>query len=128
MAFTRVHKLAKAAPILKSAVKPLVSGKVEDWHGEYAYSLGLQAFIYGFPYIYNAQTRHKWVTQPRNPKFVPYAALNEFWHAAQLMDATYRDGGAQTTTPCTRLRGWMSVMSRSSSRTPTWASATSALS
>ena len=93
MAFTRVHKLAKAAPILKSAVKPLVSGKVEDWHGEYAYSLGLQAFIYGFPYIYNAQTRYKWVTQPRNPKFVPYAALNEFWHAAQLMDATYRDGG-----------------------------------
>ena len=71
MAFTRVHKLAKAAPILKSAVKPLVTGKVEDWHGEYAYSLGLQAFIYGFPYIYNAQIRHKWVTQPRNPKFVP---------------------------------------------------------
>ncbi len=71
MAFTRVHKLAKAAPILKSAVKPLVSGKVEDWHGEYAYSLGLQAFIYGFPYIYNAQTRYKWVTQPRNPGFAP---------------------------------------------------------
>ena len=93
MAFTRVHKLAKAAPILKSAVKPLVTGKVEDWHGEYAYSLGLQAFIYGFPYIYNAQTRYKWVTQPRNPNFVPYAALNEFWHASQLMDATYRDGG-----------------------------------
>ena len=78
---------------MKSAVKPLVTGKVEDWHGEYAYSLGLQAFIYGFPYIYNAQTRYKWVTQPRNPKFVPYAALNEFWHASQLMDATYRDGG-----------------------------------
>jgi hypothetical protein len=93
MAFTRVHKLAKARPILKSAVKPLVTGKVEDWHGEYAYSLGLQAFIYGFPYIYNAQTRYKWVTQPRNPAFIPYAALNEFWHASQLMDATYRDGG-----------------------------------
>ena len=93
MAFTRVHKLTKAAPILKSAVKPLVTGKVEDWHGEYVYSLGLQAFIYGFPYIYNAQTRYKWVTQPRNPDFVPYAALNEFWHASQLMDATYRDGG-----------------------------------
>ena len=93
MAFARVHKLAKAKPILQSAVKPLVTGKVEDWHGEYAYSLGLQAFIYGFPYIYNAQTRYKWVTQPRNPDFVPYAALNEFWHASQLMDATYRDGG-----------------------------------
>ena len=90
---TRVAKLAKAAPMLKSAVRPLVTGKVEDWHSEYAYSLGLQAFIYGFPYIYNAQIRHKWVTEPRDPKFVPYAAVNEFWHASQLMDASYRDGG-----------------------------------
>ena len=40
MAFTRVHKLAKAAPISEPAVKPLVTRKVEDWHGEYAYSLG----------------------------------------------------------------------------------------
>ncbi len=62
---TRVKKLAKAAPMLKSAVRPLVTGKVDDWHGEYAYSLGLQAFIYGFPYIYNAQLRHKWVTDPQ---------------------------------------------------------------
>src|SRR5215211_115268 len=90
---TRVRKLAKAAPMLKSAVRPLVTGKVDDWHGEYAYSLGLQAFIYGFPYIYNAQIRHKWVTDPQNPAFVPYAAVNEFWHASRLMDASYRDGG-----------------------------------
>ena len=88
MAFTRVHKLKKAAPMFKSAVRPLRTGKVEDWHGEYAYGLGLQAFIYGFPYIYNAQIRHKWVTEPRNPAFVPYAAVNEFWHASQLMDAS----------------------------------------
>ncbi len=33
------------------------------------------------------------MTQPRNPAFVPYAAVNEFGHASQLMDATYRDGG-----------------------------------
>jgi hypothetical protein len=93
MAFTRIHKLKKAAPMLKSAARPLATGKVEDWHGEYSYGLGLQAFIYGFPYIYNAQIRHKWVTEPRNPAFVPYAAVNEFWHASQLMDASYRDGG-----------------------------------
>jgi hypothetical protein len=48
MARTRVHKLAKARPILRSAVRPLVTGKVEKWQGGYAYSLGLQAFIYGF--------------------------------------------------------------------------------
>ena len=90
---TKAKKLGKAKPMLQSAVRPLLTGEVEDWRSEYAYSVGLQAFIYGFPYIYNAQVRHKWVTQPRNPQFVPYAAVNEFWHAAQLMDATYRDGG-----------------------------------
>ncbi|MGZ4200172.1 MAG: DUF1254 domain-containing protein [Thermoleophilia bacterium] len=89
----KAKKLKKARPMVKSAVRPLLTGKVDDWRSEYAYSIGLQAFIYGFPYIYNAQVRHKWVTQPRNPDFVPYAALNEFWHASRLMDASYRDGG-----------------------------------
>jgi hypothetical protein len=93
MALTRVRKLKTAAPMLKSAVRPLVTGQVQDWHGEYAYSLGLQAFIYGFPYIYNAQNRHKWVTEPRNPSVIPYCAVNEFWHASRLIDASYRDGG-----------------------------------
>jgi hypothetical protein len=89
----RIKKLHKAMPMLRSAVNPLLTGKVKDWHEEFAYSTGLQAFIYGFPYIYNAQIRHKWVTQPRDPTFIPYAAVNEFWHASRLMDASYRDGG-----------------------------------
>ena len=93
--------------MLQSAVRPLLTGEVEDWRSEFAYSAGLQAFIYGFPYIYNAQVRHKWVTGPRNPNFVPYAAVNEFWHASQLMDATYRDGSCcRTTTRSTRSPGW----------------------
>ena len=64
-----------------------------DWKTEYAYTTGMQAFIYGFPYIYNAKLRHDWVTQARDPSVVPYAAVNHFWHAARVMDATYRDGG-----------------------------------
>ena len=64
-----------------------------DWKAEYAYTTGMQAFIYGFPYVYNAKLRHDWVTQARNPAVVPYAAVNHFWHAARVMDATYRDGG-----------------------------------
>ena len=64
-----------------------------DWKAEYAYTAGMQAFIYGFPYIYNAKLRHDWVTQARDPAVVPYAAVNHFWHAARVMDATYRDGG-----------------------------------
>jgi len=72
---------------------PTGTGVMQDWRGEYAYTAGVQAFIYGFPYIYNAKLRHDWVTQARDPAVVPYAAVNQFWHAARLIDATYRDGG-----------------------------------
>jgi hypothetical protein len=65
-----------------------------DWRAEYAYALGLQAFIYGFPYIYMAQLRHNWTTQPRNPELIPYMAVDHFWHASNVLDATYQDGGS----------------------------------
>ena len=63
-----------------------------DWKAEYAYTTGMQAFIYGFPYVYNAKLRHNWVTQARDPAVIPYAAVNHFWHAARVLDATCRDG------------------------------------
>lgn len=88
----RARKMRMAAPMLRQAVKPLLTGHV-DWRAEYAYTAGVQAFIYGFPYIYNAQLRHDWVTNQRDVSVVPFAAVNHFWHASHLMDATYRDGG-----------------------------------
>jgi hypothetical protein len=67
---------------------------VFDWQGEYAYSLAVQALIYGFPYVYGAQTRYKWVTQtPSDPAVNPHPAVNRFWHAARVTDASWRDGG-----------------------------------
>jgi hypothetical protein len=72
--------------------KPTVPDGEQDWLAEYAFAAAVMAFIYGFPYIYHAKLRHDWVTQPRNPQLVPYAAVNHFWHASHLMDA-YRDGG-----------------------------------
>lgn len=90
---TRARQLTRAAPMLAQAVTPILTGRVHDWRAEYAYTAGMQAFIYGFPYIYNAQLRHDWVTTPRDPDVVPYAAVNHFWHAARLLDETYRDGG-----------------------------------
>lgn len=89
----RARQLPMAAAMIRQAVTPILTGRVDDWRGEYAYAAGLQAFVYGFPYIYNAQLRHAWVTQPRDLAVVPYAAVNEFWHAERLFDATYRDGG-----------------------------------
>jgi hypothetical protein len=89
----RARHLPGIVPALGQAVKPILTGRMDDWRGEYAYTLGEQAFVYGFPYIYNARLRHDWVTQPRSPSTVPYAPVNHFWHAEKLLDATYRDGG-----------------------------------
>ena len=68
-----------------------------DWRAEYAYTAGVQAFVYGFPYISYARLRHAWVTNKRDPEVVPYAAVNHFWHARRLLDASYRDGGSPNT-------------------------------
>lgn len=68
-----------------------------DWRAEYAYTAGVQAFIYGFPYISYAGLRHAWVTTKRDPGVVPYAAVNHFWHAGRTLDASYRDGGSPST-------------------------------
>ena len=78
------------------AVTPVPTDKL-DWRVEYAYTAGVQAFIYGFPYIYNAKIRHDWVTKKQNPDIVPYAAVNQFWHATRLLDATFRAGGCPST-------------------------------
>jgi hypothetical protein len=82
---------AKGAVVPQAA--PQAAPAVFDWQAENAYSLALQAYIYGFPYVYNAYTRYKWTNIPQDTKHVPYAPVNHFWHAAEVLDATYRDGG-----------------------------------
>ncbi|HEX3724765.1 MAG TPA: DUF1254 domain-containing protein [Pirellulales bacterium] len=64
------------------------------WREQYAYTLGVQAYIYGFPYVYMSELRWLWVTQPINPEHMPYAPLNQFWHARTLGTAEYQDGGS----------------------------------
>lgn len=65
------------------------------WKERYAYSLGLQAYVFGFPYIYLPALRWSWVTQPKpEVSTTPYAPLNHFHHVRTLADATYRDGGS----------------------------------
>ena len=87
------RRLQTAAPVIREAIRPILTGRVDDWRSEWAYSLGLQAFAYGFPYVHNARLRHRWMTDDRNPDVVPYAAVNHFWHARRLLDANFRDGG-----------------------------------
>ena len=65
-----------------------------DWREQYAYTLGVQAYVFAFPWSYLPELRYAWVTQePSNPS-TPYAPLNHFWHMWKLADADYRDGGS----------------------------------
>ena len=66
---------------------------VFDWHAEYTYSIGVQAFIYGFPYLYLAQVRYKWTHNDSDPEHLPYVSVGRFWHAHGVLDATFQDGG-----------------------------------
>ncbi|MFN8498529.1 MAG: DUF1254 domain-containing protein [Anaerolineae bacterium] len=87
-----MNDLAASAAMTARTAAPAAPA-VFDWQAEYAYSLAVQAFIYGFPYVYNAFTRYKWTNIPQDPKHVPYSPVNKFWHAQEVLDATYRDGG-----------------------------------
>ena len=67
----------------------------KDWRQQYAYSKGVDALIYAFPYYLNTVLRYKW-GQPDAPEGqqVPVDAVNKFWHATFVDPKNYRDGGA----------------------------------
>ena len=76
-----------------SAADQDTAKKAADWREDYAYHLGMQSYIFSYPCVFMSELRYNWVTQPKNPKLVPYAPLNHFWHARDVMTADYRDGG-----------------------------------
>ena len=77
---------AAAAPVTTAPAKP-------DWRETYAYMQGMQAFVFGFPWVFLSDVRWKWVTQHTHSDNAPYAPLNQFFHARTLATAKYRDGG-----------------------------------
>ena len=70
---------------------------------EYAYSLGVQAYVYGFPWIYNTQLRWLWASeagQKFSIKFgLPdlYAPINTFHHSRVLANPNAQTGGSPNT-------------------------------
>ncbi len=76
-------------------VKSRITGVVGNpqWREEFAYHLGVKAYTYAFPWYYNALLRYQWtVLSPPNPNS-PSFKMNEFWHARQLVDASWKYGG-----------------------------------
>lgn len=70
---------------------------------DYAYSLGIQAYIYGFPWIYNTQLRWLWATEAGQQFSIKaglpdlYAPINTFHHSKVLANPTAQTGGSPNT-------------------------------
>lgn len=84
---------AEASTPTSTPAAPQTAGEATDWRETYAYSLGMQAYVFAFPWSYLSELRWAWTSQPVNPERTPYAPLNQFWNARHLVDAQYRDGG-----------------------------------
>ena len=65
-----------------------------NWQEEYAYTLGVQAYTFAFPWYYMQLLRWKWVTQPPANDRATSMPMNGLFHARKLTDATWKDGGS----------------------------------
>lgn len=65
-----------------------------NWKNEFTYTLGVQAFIYGFPYVYLPQIRYKWTNIKSDSPHAPHIAVNSFWRASKMITSDYKDGGS----------------------------------
>jgi hypothetical protein len=79
----------------RAGSKPSKTNEAEEG---YAYSLGIQAYIYGFPWIYNAQLRWLWASlggkKVTKGESLPWAPINSFYHATALASPKNTTGGS----------------------------------
>jgi hypothetical protein len=70
------------------------AGKPADWRENHAYTLGVQAYVFGYPWVYLSQLQYQWVVAPPKDATSPSMSINQFWHARQIITSDYRDGGS----------------------------------
>ena len=88
-----------ATPVLaadkpQSSPAAITTGTATDWREDYAYTLGIQAYIFSYPWNFMQHLRHTWVTEPTDPEHVPYMALNHIWNSRNVMTSNYQNGGS----------------------------------
>jgi len=62
-----------------------------EWNEEFAYLMGMQAYIYGFPAIYYAELRHQWIALGKGGVQM---GVNQYWHSRGLTDPKFQYGGS----------------------------------
>lgn len=83
-----------AAPVKADATAEVEqAGDYDSWRENYAYTLGFQAYVFGYPYVNMPAYRYAFVKGPYRNEQTPYAALNHFYHFRKLPDASYQGGG-----------------------------------
>ncbi|MGQ0708346.1 MAG: DUF1254 domain-containing protein [Rhodoferax sp.] len=77
-----------------TAVLPAVAPGT-NWREDFAYSMGLSAYLYGLPYGYFQSLRFKypWV----KPTAQANQRANQFWHQRDFTSAAEKDGGTPNT-------------------------------
>lgn len=77
--------------------KVVAADSSTDWRENYAYSMGVAAMHYAYPYWRMAHVRYNWteleVPAP-DSEIVATGALNQYWHAARLVDHNWTEGGS----------------------------------
>lgn len=79
------------------------SSSGQDWEQEYAYSLGMQAYVYGFPWVYLSWLRWLWTTaggkalQEKQGLTLPWAPVNTFFKSPVLASPSTQTGGSPNT-------------------------------
>jgi hypothetical protein len=86
LAFTKVLSSGGPASAQPTPTK-------DDWREQYAYTLGTQAYIYGFPYVYMSEVRWGQVAQKVDP-ILPHAAVNHFWNNQVMGGPESKAGGS----------------------------------
>jgi hypothetical protein len=82
--------------VLPSTVPASAQGTAAtgDSREQYAYALGIQAYVYGFPYVYMSEVRWGQVAQKVDPELLPHAAVNHFWHNKVMGGPESQAGGS----------------------------------
>ena len=87
--------LAATATTVMAASTSEPEAKAANWREDYAYNLGMQAYVFSYPWVYLPELRYAWWVNNEPKKDVTfYMGRNEFWHSRSLITADYRDGGS----------------------------------
>lgn len=93
----------------------ILSAQPDGWEEQYAYALGIEAYVYGFPWIYNTQLRWLWATPEGQKVSVQagkpdlYAPINAFHHSQQLASPANSQSGGSPNCDTLYSTAWLDV-------------------